>query len=147
MDAKSLALLGGINSAIIKFRGLYSQWSSAHGIGYHEMLVLYSVREQGFCTQKQLCESYLLPKQTIHNVISAMRACGMLEIDEAHSRGREKAFALTDAGRAWAAPLLKSLDAVESRALALMGADNLARLTDLLLTYDHALTTAMDETR
>ena len=147
MDKQSLALLSGINSAIIKFRGIYSLWSGAHGIGYHEMLVLYTIREQGYCTQKQICESYLLPKQTIHNVITALRSAGMLAIDEAHSHGREKAFALTSDGEKWAAPLLTSLDEVEGRALHLMGADKLAMLTSLLLDYDIALTQAMDETR
>ena len=147
MERESLNLLNGINRAIIKFRGIYSSWSSEHGISYHEMLVLYTIREYGYCTQKQICDSYLLPKQTINNVIAAMRKCEILELDEAKSKGREKAFTLSEKGKAYALPFLKSLDTVENRALELLGKENLQTLTDLLLEYDYALNTALEESR
>ena len=147
MDKESLELTNGINHAVIKLRGLYSAWSGAHGISYHEMLVLYTIREHGFCTQKRVCESYLLPKQTINNVMKSMRERKLIEPDEQHSAGREKAFRLTESGIAYAAPLLESLDAAESRALETIGRDRLRLLTDLLLEYDHALSRSIAETR
>lgn len=61
MNKESLKVVNDINRAIIKARGIYSEWSARHGISYHEMLVLYTIREFGFCTQKQICDSYLLP--------------------------------------------------------------------------------------
>ena len=147
MDKESLELTNGINHAVIKLRGLYSAWSGAHGISYHEMLVLYTIREHGFCTQKRVCESYLLPKQTINNVIKSMRERNLIEPDEQHSAGREKAFSLTESGKAYAAPLLESLDAAESRALETIGRDRLKALTDLLLEYDLALSNSIGELR
>ena len=147
MDRESLNLLNGINRAIIKFRGIYSKWSSEHSISYHEMLVLYTIREHGFCTQKQICDSYLLPKQTINNVISTMRKDGILEYDTVHSKGREKAFVLSEKGENYAAPFLMSLNTVENRALELLGKDKLQTLTDLLLEYDQALNCALEEAR
>ena len=60
MDKKKQQLFDGINRAIIKFRGIYSEWSNRPGISYNEMLVLYTIRESGFCTQKQICDNYLL---------------------------------------------------------------------------------------
>ena len=42
------------------------------------MLVLYTIREFGFCTQKQICDSYLLPRQTVNHVISEMKKDGIL---------------------------------------------------------------------
>ena len=147
MDARLFAQLTEINQSGMQLRGLYSLWSGAHGISYHEMLVLYTIRECGYCTQKQICESYLLPKQTIHNVISAMRRDGVLVQDETRSRGREKAFVLSDKGERYAADILKTLDAVESRALALVGKEKLQTLTELLLAFDEALDTALEEMR
>ena len=70
MNKESLKAVNDINRAIIKARGIYSEWSARHGISYHEMLVLYTIREFGFCTQKQICDSYLLPRQTMNNVIT-----------------------------------------------------------------------------
>lgn len=108
---------------------------------------LYTLREYGYCTQKQVCDSYILPKQTIHNVISAMRREGILVYDEENSRGREKAFVLSDKGREYAADFLSSLDAVENRALEALGKEKLGKLTELLLEFDSALNTALEETR
>ena len=89
MNKESLKVVNDINRAIIKARGIYSEWSARHGISYHEMLVLYTIREFGFCTQKQICDSYLLPRQTMNNVITRMRKDGLLEYSSVHSIGRE----------------------------------------------------------
>ena len=74
---KTRQWLDTINRAIVQFRGIYSAWSASHGISYNEMLVLYTIRDQGYCTQKQICDSYLLPRQTINHVIAAMRQAGI----------------------------------------------------------------------
>lgn len=145
MEKQKKQLIDQVNRAIIKFRGIYSEWSSRHSISYNEMLVLYTIREFGFCTQKQICDSYLLPKQTVNNVIAALRTAQLLEYSEEYSRGREKAFVLTEKGRDYAAPFLASLDGVEERALELLGEDKLRTLTALLLEYDRTLGLAMDE--
>lgn len=147
MDKKQQQVFDDINRAIIKFRGIYSEWSSRHNISYNEMLVLYTIRENGFCTQKQICDNYLLPKQTINNVMAAMRKDGVLEYDEGHSQGREKAFILTDKGEKYAAPFLASLDEIESQALQLLGEDRLQALIGLLLEYDQALNQALEKSR
>lgn len=147
MKQEDLTLLNDINRAIIKFRGIYSAWSEEHGISYHEMLVLYTIREFGYCTQKQICESYLLPKQTIHNIITALRQKDILEQNTDFSKGREKAFVLTEKGNEYAMPFLQSLDTVENRALELLGKKKLQDLTNLLLEYDRVLNAALEETR
>ena len=147
MDQESLRLINDVNKAIIQCRGVYSAWSSTHGISYHEMLVLYTIREYGYCTQKLICDSYILPKQTIHNTISAMRENGTLVYDAERSKGREKAFVLTEKGEAYAAELLRSLDVIEEHALAELGKEKLRTLTELLFTFDSALNTALEETR
>ncbi len=147
MDQESLRLINDVNKAIIQCRGVYSAWSSAHGISYHEMLVLYTIREYGYCTQKMICDSYILPKQTIHNVILAMRESGTLVYDAERSKGREKAFVLSEKGEAYAAELLRSLDVIEEHALAALGKEKLRTLTELLFAFDSALSTALEDTK
>lgn len=145
MDQEIFHLLHEVNRAIIKFRGTYSLWSGAHGISYNEMLVLYAIREHGFCTQKQICDSYLLPRQTMNHVFAGLRRNGLLTISEEHSAGREKAFVLTERGRQYAEPLLESLSRMETRAVELLGEEKLALLTELMLEYDQTLGQAMKE--
>lgn len=147
MNNQDFTLLNNVNRAIIKFRGIYSLWSSTFGISYHEMLVLYTIREHGFCTQKQICDSYLLPRQTMNNVISGLRNQGILEVNPALNIGREKAFVLTEYGTAHMAPILKALNDFEIRAVELLGAEKLEALTSLMLEYDQALNQALNELR
>ena len=90
MPAQTREPLVEANLAIVKFRGAYARWSALHHMNYHEMLVLYAIRESGFCTQKQVSDSFLLPRQTVHNVISGMRQRGLLQISPAHCTGRER---------------------------------------------------------
>ncbi len=145
MNAHLFAQLTEINQSVIQFRSLYSLWSSAHGISYSEMLVLYALREKGYCTQKSLCDSYRLPRQTMNNVISAMRKRGLLTPDAALSAGREKAFVLTEAGVAYARPLIDALERFEARAAALAGDETLTALTTLMGAYNRALEQALTE--
>jgi len=147
MKSETLKLLNNINNAIIKFRGIYSAWSYEHGISYNEMLVLYTIREQGFCTQKQICDSYLLPRQTMNHVFMGMRKQGVLQYSKEKSVGKEKAYILSEQGKEYAAPFLESLDVVETRAIEILGEDKIETLTELLLQYDAALTKALEEKR
>ena len=147
MDQHTLQLLNDVNRAIIKFRGIYSAWSAQHSISYHEMLVFYTIREKGFCTQKQICDSYILPRQTMNNVITVLRRNGILKISAEHSAGREKAFVLTPQGVDYAQPLMDAMNTVESRAVELLGSEKLEALTALMLEYDQALNRALEEAR
>ncbi len=143
MDQKSLKLLAEINRAIIQFRGLYAAWSKEHGISYHELLVLYTIRDQGFCTQKQICDSYLLPRQTMNHVILDLRKRGLLELSPKHCIGREKAFVLSKQGKRYAQPLLEALDRMEMQALEAFGPQNMQAMVQAVLSYDKALEHAM----
>ena len=68
----------------------------------------------------------------------------MLEYSREHSTGREKAFVLSRKGREYAAPLIASLDDLESGALKQLGGEKLAMLTRLLSEYSGALHAIMD---
>ena len=52
------------------------------------MLVFYTIRDCGYCTQKQMCEQYLLPRQTMNNIVSALCREGLLEEAPAAREGR-----------------------------------------------------------
>lgn len=145
MEPQPQHLITALNRAVIQYRGIYSAWSKNHNLSYNEMLVLYTLRDEQFCTQKQICDSYLLPRQTMNNVFSKMRKAGIITIDTQHSIGREKAFALTEKGKTYAKPFLDSLNRVEARAQELIGQDKIKEITALLQEFDTALNTALKE--
>lgn len=147
MDNNTLPLLSDVNRAIIKFSGIYAQWSRAHGVSYNEMLVLYTIREKGSCTQRQICDSHLLPRQTMNHVINGMRDDGMLTLSPERHTGREKAFVLTARGEAYAQPLRDSMNRFEEQAVALLGDQKPAALTALMMEYDQAPEQAIHNVR
>ena len=145
MDLQVKVLWDQINRAIIKFRGVYSEWSKKHGISYNEMLVLYTIRDNHYCTQKQICDSYLLPRQTMNHVFAKMCEDGIIEISEKYGKGKEKAFILTEYGKTYAIPCIESLNNVVERAVELMGKDRIFSMTTLVQEFDIALNTALTE--
>ena len=145
MDQQTKELWARINHAIIKYRGIYAAWSKKHEISYNEMLVFYTIRDDGFCTQKKICDSYLLPRQTMNHVFAKLCGEGIIQVSDQHSVGREKAFVLTDKGQAYAQPLIASLDRVEEKAIQLMGQERIQAMTVLVQGFDLALHTALEE--
>ncbi len=139
MDDKTQKILNDANRSVIQYRGMYAKWCAMHGVGYNEMLVFYTIREFGYCTQKQICESYLLPRQTIHNVISKMRAEGILRMSKENCVGREKAFVLTEKGRSYAEPVTVGLLSAEEQAIKILGEEKLAEISRLVTEYNGAL--------
>ena len=144
MNQESLNMLTEINQVVIQFRGLYAAWARKHGISYHELLVLYTIRNQGFCTQKQICDSYLLPRQTMNHVFWDLRNRGLLDLSPEYSVGREKAFVLSEQGKRYAAPLLKALNQMEMQSLADFGQEKIRSMVETVLSYNQALQRAME---
>ena len=143
MNKESISLMNQINTGIIKCRSVYASWAKMHNISYHEMLVFYTIREYGYCSQKQICDSYLLPKQTIHNVINKMLDKGLLVYKK--DNGKEKIYKLTSDGRKYYDALVESLNTVEEHAIKSMGNDKLNDLISLLLEFDESLNKSLRE--
>lgn len=143
MEKEKLDLINELNGAIVKFRGYYSAWSARQGMSYHELLICYSIREYGVCTQKQICDSYLLPKQTIHHVFGKLRNAGILQQLPVKTADREKVFVLTEMGKEYFSDFIVQLDAAETAAFEKVGQDKLQKLRDLFLEYDSALKDAL----
>lgn len=145
MDSQNRKLHNSVNHAIIKCRGVYSQWAKRTGVNYNRMLVFYTLRDYGYCTQKQMCDQYLLPRQTMNNIVSALCREGLLTEDPSRRRGREKAYVLTAAGAEYSVRHLASLNAVEDRAAQIFGRDRIRTMAGLVMEYDSALSAALEE--
>ncbi len=145
MEKITEALASELNRAVIKYRSVYSAWAKEHGISYNKMLVIYTAQDNGFCTQKQICESYLLPKQTVNHVFVSMLADGELTESPENNSGREKAYELTEKGKELSMPLLESIGRVEEKAAIDMGIHKMRELTALILEYGNLLSNALKE--
>lgn len=145
MDYEIQKLHDQVNQAIIRCRSVYSMWAKKNKVSYNRMLVLYTIREYGFCTQKRVCDSYLLPPQTVNHVITEMRKEGILEISLEKSCGKEKALVLTKSGEEYSEKLLYSLSIMEERTAQRLGMDKIKRMTELFVEYDQVMEEVLEE--
>lgn len=124
-----------LNMSVNQIRGSWVQLAKKYNINYHEMLVLYHVYCNGKCTQKKICEDYLLPKQTVNNIVTALKEAGRIELQAAIGNKKEKVLVLTPAGEDYISTLVASMKSVEEIMQEKIGAENLQILAGLLDEY------------
>lgn len=146
MDQDTRALMCGVNTAIIKIRGAYAAWAKAHGVNYHKTLILYSMRDNEECTQKQISENYRLPKQTVNNIVTELRREGMITLVPAKDGGREKVLCLTEQGEIYAAGIMEPLLRFEEEAARRMGIRGITQMTELAMEFGQILEDAIADT-
>lgn len=147
MDTKTICLLKKINVSLNRIRGAYALWAKENQVGYHEMVVLYTLQEGSCRTQRQICEQYLFPKQTIHNVISSLQTRGYLNLQADTADRREKRLELTASGQQYAEALLMPLRQIEERLLLQINADELNDMADMALHFGLLLEDLIHDTK
>lgn len=128
-----------VNQAIIKIRGAYAAWAKQHDINYHELLVLYSIRDMEVATQKKVCDSYFLPKQTVNNVVVSMKNRGYVTLEARKGLGKEKAIVLTKEGQQYFERIMEKLDECELQSVGEIGAAKLRNMIRIADEYGEIL--------
>lgn len=127
-----------------KVRAFCSAWQSLHviyedyarksGISYNSLYILNAIHQTENCTQKQICEKTLLPKQTVNNVITSFYKSGYIELTELPENRRIKTIHLTEKGAQYADTLIPHIHQADQRAMESLTEeqqDALLRLTDV----------------
>ena len=127
------------NMYINQIRGSWVQLAKKFNINYHEMLLLYHLYANGSCTQKLICEYYLLPKQTVNNIVMETRDRGFIEMGFAPNNRKEKVLVLTPRGEEYIASLVGSMNNVEKDMAEKMGEEKLHQLANLLMEYSEII--------
>lgn len=80
---------------------LYRGIAQRLGLSYGAFSVLYTLSREGGCTQKRVCDLFLLSKQTVHSAVQTLQRDGLVAYesagDDAGHRGLR--IVLTEAGR------------------------------------------------
>ena len=87
---------------------LYAVLARREGLSYHTVMTLYALDHDQGCTQKQIAENWMIPKQTVNTVVKDLERRGYVELR---------------AGRAFASQGLRKLYEAEERAVKAMGED------------------------
>lgn len=119
-----------VNTILSKTLDLYRLWAKRNQINYNTLLVLYTMDEKTICTQKQICECWALPKQTVHGILTEFDKKGYIRDQINPANRKERLISFTDAGKQYADQILQPLYAIEEHAMQKMNETNRQHLID-----------------
>ena len=114
---------------------IYEDYARKSGISYNSLYILNAIQQIENCTQKQICEKTLLPKQTVNNVITAFYKSGYMELREFPENRRIKTIHLTEKGREYAGGLISHIHQADTVAMESLTEEQQDTLLSLMDTY------------
>ena len=127
-----------VNTCNCRITELYGEWAKQHGTSYHAMMTLYALNQNRKCTQKQIAEEWLLPKQTVNTVVKELERRGHVRFAPGRDQ-KEKLVCFTAQGAAYAAEMLEDLYRMEDRVMERMGPVLCRELVGSNLAFAEAL--------
>lgn len=131
IDLKTKEFCGAWQSLEI----IYEDYARKIGVSYNSLYILNTIFENENCTQKQICEKTLLPKQTVNNVISAFYKSGYIELCELPENRRIKTIKLTEKGEEYTKPLVMRIDKASHLAMEALTEEEQDTLLKLINKY------------
>ena len=114
---------------------IYEDYARKSGISYNSLYILNAILYTENCTQKQICEKTLLPKQTVNNVITSFFKSGYIELREFPENRRVKTIHLTEKGMQYAQTLIPHIHEADCKAMAALSEEQQDMLLKLMDTY------------
>lgn len=124
---------------------LYSRWAEQIGVSYGVLVVLYGLDVHGSMTQKNICDFYGLPKQTVNGAVRGRAADGYVVLEKSREDRREKLVVLTDKGRAYAREKLKPIYEGERYAYSMIGGGKVFQMLDVMDAFHTLMKKRMEE--
>lgn len=106
-----------VNIALSGTLDLYRIWAKQHNMNYNTLVVLYTLDDYKICTQKQICEWWALPKQTVHGILLDFEKKKYITVKGNTEDKRERLIAFTESGKEFASSVLAQLHQMEERAM------------------------------
>ena len=114
---------------------IYVDYARKSGISYNSLYILNAIQQIEDCTQKQICERTLLPKQTVNNVITAFYKSGYIELRELPENRRIKTIHLTEKGKKYAEETIPHIHQADQVAMNALTEEQQDTLLSLMKTY------------
>ena len=133
IDAKMKAFCNAWQSINI----IYEDYARKSGVSYNSLYILNAIQQTENCTQKEICEKTLLPKQTVNNVVTNFYKKGYVELVELPENRRVKAINLTEKGIQYANTLIPHIhhaDRLAMESLTVEQQDTLLHLMDIYVS-------------
>lgn len=139
MDASYTHSMIDINMSVNQIRGSLVQMAKKYNVNYHEMVLMYHLYRNGDCTQKQICDYYLLPKQTVNNIVMAMKEQENIDWYFTPTNKKEKVLKITEKGLGYIQDLVLSMNNTEDMIKSVLGEEKITALVELLVEYNNII--------
>lgn len=124
-----------VNIALSGTLDLYRIWAKKHQLNYNALVILYTLNDYKKCTQKQICEWWVLPKQTVHGILLDFEKKGYITITASTKNKRERLIAFTENGEIFASSILNRLYQMEENAMHKLGEEKRKQLIESNTKY------------
>ena len=104
-------------SYLHEWNASYEEYAKSVGLSFTSLSILSAVYGMENCTQKKLCESCFLPKQTVNAAITAFYKNGWIRLEELPEDRRNKTIHFTDAGLKEAEKILSKIRESEENSM------------------------------
>lgn len=125
---------------------LYGKWASTQGISYTELSILYALAYRGAATQKEICEFYGLPKQTVNNAIRNFEKERYVRLEASKKDKREKVIVFTELGTQYCQNLLSPLYKIEEYICRNISADRFIQAVETRKLFNTLFEKEMERT-
>lgn len=144
MNKKNTDNLNLINSKICRINNSYQKWAQKNGINFYEYAVLAIMYLDDIDSQKELAEKIQMPKQTINNVILALKEKRYIELIPDEKDKRAKKIIFTEEGLNYAEKILNPLFELDKKIIIEMGKEKYNLLITSLNEYTEKLMKALE---
>lgn len=124
-----------INIALSGTLDLYRIWAKKHQLNYNTLVILYTLNDYKECTQKQICDWWALPKQTVHGILLGFEKKGYITITANAEDKRERLITFTESGEIFASSILEKLHQMEENAMYKLGDEKRKQLIESNTKY------------
>lgn len=140
--------LDHLGKQIVEIDLLLEQWIKKMGLNYNHFAVLYSLATSpnGQATQKQICDEWLLPKQTVFNICKSYKEQGWILLNESSGDKRERPIQLSEVGKQRAEPLVKTMNQLSEQVFFQFGEEKTDQLFALLTEFSQIFQQYIDKT-
>lgn len=132
-----------IDGVMCRINSLYSEWARKHDISYNKMMILYALNKDNKCTQKQICNEWLIPKQTVNTIIKIMDEEGYIVLEK--SKNNSKIIKLTEKGKKYSEDKIKGLYIIEEEAMKKLGFEMSSKFVEIMINYERVFTEVMKD--
>ena len=135
---KSKRQMEVISITSCRINAIYTQWAKNHGISYNTLMVMTAIYEIGPCAQRDICEGWLIPKQTVNTVVKDLEKKGFLSREQGRDK-KEKLISFTSEGKKFAESFLNDTADLENKVCDILGEDSTFELAKSMVIFANTL--------